>query len=74
MELSALKLGSRVMMLTAGRDVCGDISGDRWTMVSPDGTSIDVVLSHLVALRDLIGKQIYPREAKQIGPARASCQ
>ena len=70
-ELSALKPRSRVTVLTAGRDVCGKwlcvwlISGDRWTMVSPDGTVIDVHINHLVALRNVTGKQAYPTCSEQ---------
>ena len=33
--------------------------GDRWIMASPDGTLIDVPFNHLVALRDVTGKQSY---------------
>ena len=36
------------------------ISGDRWIVVSADGTLIDVPFDHLVALRDVIGKQSHP--------------
>ena len=70
-ELSVLKLGSRDVVLTAGRDVCLErlcvwpILGDRWIMTSRDGALVDGLCSHLVALRDIIGKQTYPREAQQ---------
>ena len=65
MELSALKPGSRVIALTAGRDVYEErlcvwpTSGDRWMMASPDGTLDDVAINHLVSLRDVTGKQTY---------------
>ena len=71
-ELPALKPGSPVRVLTAGRDVCEErlsvwpISGDKWIMVSPDGTLIDVPTTHLVALRDVTANQTYPREVEQI--------
>ena len=72
-ELSALKPGFPCyIVLTAGRDVYEErlcvwpISGDRWIMVSPDGTLIDAHINHLLALRDVTGKQTYPREAEQI--------
>ena len=42
------------------------ISGDRWIMVSPDGTLMDVRVHHLVALLDVTGKQTFPRVAEQI--------
>ena len=42
------------------------ISGDQRIMVSPDGTLFDVHIHLLVALRDVTGKQTYPREAGQI--------
>ena len=34
--------------------------------LSPDGTLIDVPFNFVVALRDVSGKQSYPREAQQI--------
>ena len=34
--------------------------------MSPDGTLMDVDVNHLVALRNVTGKQTYPREAEQI--------
>ena len=52
-ELS-LKLESRVVELTAGRDVkekcvcLWPIFGDRWIMAAPDGTLVDVPFNHLV--------------------------
>ena len=54
-------------MLRAGRDVFEErlcvwpASGDRWIKVLTD-----VPVNHLVALRDVTGKQTYPREAEQI--------
>ena len=35
-------------------------------MASPDGTLIDVPVNNLVALRDVAGRQSYPRVAQQI--------
>ena len=60
------------MVLTAGRDVCEErlcvwpTFGDRWIVASHDGTLIDVPFNHLVALRDVTGKQSSPREAQQV--------
>ena len=71
-ELSAVQSGCREIVLTAGRDVYQErhclwpISGDRWIMVSPDGTLIDVHINLLAAPRDVTGTQTYPREAEQI--------
>ena len=43
------------------------ILGDRRILASPDGTLVYVPIDHLVARRDVTGKQTYPREAQQIG-------
>ena len=63
-ELTALKPGSPVIVLTAGRDVCEERLSV-WP-ISGDGTLIDVPTNHLVALRDVTGKQTNPREVELI--------
>ena len=71
-ELAALQIGSRVVVITVGRDVqekrlCAWPNlGGRWIMASPGGALVDVLTNHLVALRDVTGRQTYPMEAEQI--------